>query len=39
MYIYIQSYPTGKIMNSWKAKALPACLPPLMMLNAGTGSV
>lgn len=26
------------IMNSWKASALPACTPPLMMLKEGTGS-
>ena len=30
--------PTGKIMNSCIARALPAWLPPLMMLNDGTGS-
>mmetsp|Transcript_5336 Transcript_5336/g.14340 ORF Transcript_5336/g.14340 Transcript_5336/m.14340 type:complete len:429 (+) Transcript_5336:208-1494(+) len=29
--------PVGKIMNSCMARALPAWLPPLMMLNAGTG--
>ena len=30
--------PTGSTMNSCIASALPAWLPPLMMLNAGTGS-
>ena len=29
--------PTGRIMNSCIASLLPAWLPPLMMLNAGTG--
>ena len=28
---------TGMIKYSWKASLLPAWLPPLMMLNAGTG--
>ena len=30
--------PTGRIMNSCIASALPAWLPPLMMLKLGTGS-
>ena len=30
--------PTGRIINSCIARALPAWLPPLMMLNEGTGS-
>ncbi len=34
-----ESTPTGRIMNSCMARLLPAWLPPLMMLNAGTGSV
>eukprot|EP00420_Gonyaulax_spinifera_P022074 CAMPEP_0197892652 /NCGR_PEP_ID=MMETSP1439-20131203/31160_1 /TAXON_ID=66791 /ORGANISM="Gonyaulax spinifera, Strain CCMP409" /LENGTH=38 /DNA_ID= /DNA_START= /DNA_END= /DNA_ORIENTATION= len=29
--------PTGRIMNSWQAKRLPAWLPPLMTLKEGTG--
>merc|ERR1719161_1466246 len=29
--------PTGRIMNSCMASLLPAWLPPLMMLNDGTG--
>ena len=29
----------GRIMNSWKARPLPACEPPLMMLNEGTGRI
>jgi len=33
-----ESTPTGRIMNSCMASALPAWLPPLMMLKAGTGS-
>ena len=31
------TYPVGMIMNSCMARALPAWLPPLMMLKAGTG--
>lgn len=31
------THPTGKIMNSCMARPLPAWLPPLMMLNEGTG--
>ncbi|TYZ50755.1 hypothetical protein PybrP1_012183 [[Pythium] brassicae (nom. inval.)] len=30
--------PVGRIMNSWNASLLPACEPPLITLNAGTGS-
>lgn len=30
--------PTGRIMNSCMARALPAWLPPLMMLKDGTGN-
>lgn len=33
------AYPTGRIMNSCMASALPAWLPPLMMLNEGTGRI
>ena len=29
--------PVGKSMNSWNANLLPACEPPLMTLNDGTG--
>mmetsp|Transcript_49945 Transcript_49945/g.138725 ORF Transcript_49945/g.138725 Transcript_49945/m.138725 type:complete len:228 (+) Transcript_49945:58-741(+) len=29
--------PTGRIMNSWQARRLPAWLPPLMTLKEGTG--
>mmetsp|Transcript_70220 Transcript_70220/g.146958 ORF Transcript_70220/g.146958 Transcript_70220/m.146958 type:complete len:236 (+) Transcript_70220:647-1354(+) len=29
--------PTGRIMNSWHARRLPAWLPPLMTFMAGTG--
>merc|ERR1712137_297635 len=29
--------PTGKIMNSWQARRLPAWLPPLITLKDGTG--
>jgi hypothetical protein len=32
------AHPTGRIMNSCMARALPAWLPPLMMLKEGTGS-
>ena len=31
--------PTGMTMNSWKSVESWACLPPLRMLNIGTGSV
>ena len=33
------STPTGMTMNSWKSVESWACLPPLRMLNIGTGSV
>jgi len=29
--------PVGKIINSYMANLFPACLPPLMTLNDGTG--
>ncbi len=32
-----QTHPVGRIMNSCMASALPAWLPPLMMLKEGTG--
>ena len=32
-----EAAPVGRIMNSWKARALPAWEPPLMTLKAGTG--
>lgn len=32
-----EAAPTGRIMNSCIASLFPACEPPLMMLNAGTG--
>merc|ERR1719210_3286167 len=34
--LYVDA-PTGKIMNSWQARRLPAWLPPLMTLKDGTG--
>ena len=33
------SAPTGMAMNSWKSVESWACLPPLRMLNIGTGRI
>jgi hypothetical protein len=39
IYTSVYALTVGRIMNSWNASRLPACEPPLITLNEGTGRV